>query len=148
MKPINKLLSVLIAAAALLLAVPASAGELGPQIPKPLKGEKCVEDTSDMRRNHMDYLKKHRDEALREGIRTEKYSLKECLDCHVSPTASANEEHFCKTCHAYTGVTLDCFECHNTRPQPSSSSLPRANAINSPESEALLKTFASVSTNK
>lgn len=128
MKPITKLLNVLPALLALTLSAPASAGDsdgVGPNIPAPVKGERCVEDTDEMRKNHMKYLLKHRDETLREGIRTKQYSLKECIECHVPPKGEAQEagrsegEHFCKNCHMYTGVKIDCFECHATRPEKS-----------------------------
>lgn len=128
MKRLSKLLSVLPALLALTLSAPASAAGkedgIGPNIPAPVKGERCVEDTSVMRKDHMKFLKRHRDETLREGIRTKQYSLKECLECHVPPReevqASRSEgEHFCKNCHMYTGVRIDCFECHATRPEKS-----------------------------
>lgn len=124
---ISKLLQLVPALLALTLSAPALAGGVPkPDIPKAVKGEQCVEDTAVMRRNHMDYLRHHRDDALREGIRTEKYSLKACLDCHVEPagsTQAAQGEHFCKSCHAYAAVHVDCFECHNTRPEPTSNAM-------------------------
>lgn len=128
MKRIAKLLSVLPALLVLTLSAPATAGDkegAGPYIPAPVKGEQCVEDTAVMRKDHMKFLKGHRDEALREGIRTKQYSLKECIECHVPPKAEAQAagrsegDHFCKNCHMYTGVKLDCFECHATRPERS-----------------------------
>lgn len=120
---ISKLLQMVPAALALTLSAPALAGDgAGPEVPKALKGEECVEPTSDMRRNHMEYLKHHRDEALREGIRTKQYSLKQCLECHVAPEGSPQAaqdsgEHFCAACHKYAGVTIDCFQCHATQPK-------------------------------
>ncbi len=128
MKPITKLLYVLPALLALTLSAPASAGEkegVGPYVPPPVKGEQCVEDTAVMRKDHMKFLKGHRDEALREGIRTKQYSLKECIECHVPPKSEAKAagrsegDHFCVNCHKYTGVKIDCFECHATRPAKS-----------------------------
>ncbi len=127
MKPLSKLLQLFAALSTLTLSVSAFADEgngVGPNIPKAVKGEQCVEDTDVMRRDHMKYLKKHRDETLREGIRTKQYSLKQCLECHVAaddaPEATRAEgEHFCKNCHVYTGVTIDCFECHATKPEKS-----------------------------
>jgi hypothetical protein len=128
MKRISKLLSVLPALLALTLSAPASAGNsdgAGPVIPAPVKGERCVEDTEVMRKNHMQFLLKHRNEALREGVRTKQYSLKECLECHVPVEEKSQEagrsegDHFCKNCHMYTGVKIDCFECHATRPEKS-----------------------------
>jgi hypothetical protein len=80
----------------------------------------CVEPTEDMRRNHMKYLLHQRDETVHEGIRTEKFSLEECIDCHVSSAPDAprvsSEKHFCNSCHTYAAVNIDCFECHADRP--------------------------------
>jgi hypothetical protein len=127
MRPLSKLLHLLALLSALTLSVSAATAEgngVGPVIPKAVKGKQCVEDTDVMRRDHMKYLKQHRDETLREGIRTKQYSLKQCLECHV-PSADAADatrtegEHFCKSCHVYAGVTIDCFECHATMPEKS-----------------------------
>jgi len=159
MKRINKLLSVLPALLVLTLSAPASAGEkeggVGPYIPPPVKGKQCVEDTEVMRKNHMKYLLKHRDETLREGIRTKKYSLKECIACHVPPEEDAKaagrseEDHFCKNCHAYAGVKIDCFECHATRPQGSAMFHPLVTPgmqsmkdVHQPDSAEMLNNFA------
>lgn len=121
MKPVRKLLGLLSAALLLITLVPSAIAEVGPTIPKPIKGKQCVAETSDMRRNHMDYLKTHRVEALRQGVRTKQYSLKECLECHVpakGEETTAESGQFCKNCHVYVGVKLDCFECHATQPEP------------------------------
>ncbi len=157
MKRLSKLLSVLPALLALTLSAPASAGDkegVGPNIPAPIKGEQCVADTVEMRKNHMKHLKGHRDEALREGIRTKQYSLKECLECHVPPKEEAQAtrtegEHFCKTCHVYAGVKIDCFECHATRPEKSAMFHPLVTPgmqtmkdVHQPDSSTLLNNFA------
>ncbi len=158
MKRLSKLLSVLPALLALTLSAPAGAAGkedgVGPNIPAPVKGEQCVADTDEMRKNHMKYLLKHRDETLREGIRTKQYSLKECLECHVPPKeeaqASRSEgEHFCKNCHMYAGVRIDCFECHATRPEKSAMFHPLVTPamkamkdVHQPDSGALLNKFA------
>lgn len=83
------------------------------------KGDKCVEDTQFMRRNHMDLLKHHRNETMRKGIRTTKHSLKGCVDCHAgSKTGSVatGKDDFCAACHTYAAVKLDCWDCHATKP--------------------------------
>jgi len=80
------------------------------------KGGQCVEDTQWMRKNHMHLLKHQRDEALRKGIRDDKISLKNCIECHASlkdGSAIAREDSFCVGCHQYEAVKLDCFECHS-----------------------------------
>ena len=127
MKRLKQLLCLLPALLVLTLSAPVHAGDkegdVGPFIPAPVKGKQCVRDTADMRRNHMKYLLKHRTETLREGIRTKKYSLKACIQCHVpqeGTTAAAEAKgkgFFCQNCHLYAGVKVDCFECHNTTPQ-------------------------------
>lgn len=108
----------------------AASGTLGPNrdsdgniVPTP-KGEHCVEETSYMRKNHMDLLLHKRDETMHEGIRTKKHSLTECIECHATPDDSGSiaritdeeSKHFCSTCHVATAVKLDCFECHADRP--------------------------------
>ncbi len=83
------------------------------------KGNKCVDDEDFIRRNHPDLLKHHRDEVVRKGIRTTKYSLKKCVECHASAktgsVASAKDD-FCVACHSYVGVQLECWECHSSKP--------------------------------
>ena len=99
-----------------------SGGAPKPVIQKAVKGEQCVEPTPYMRRNHMDVLDGHRDKTVLEGIRTKKYSLKECINCHASETTgsvAASKDDFCVSCHSYASVKIDCFECHSTKPQGS-----------------------------
>ena len=92
-------------------------------------GERCVEDTDFMRRNHMDMLKHQRDETMLRGVRTEQHSLKECINCHVvkgpdsKPVTVASPQHFCRSCHEYAAVSIDCFQCHASRPEPGDSSV-------------------------
>ena len=97
-----------------------SSGVPKPVITKAVKGEQCVEPTEYMRRNHMDVLDGHRDKTVHEGIRTKKYSLKECINCHASEktgSVAAAKDDFCVSCHSYASVKIDCFECHSTKPQ-------------------------------
>lgn len=115
------------AGVALLLPLIVSAESLVPEPPEAAKkyNEKtlCVEPVPDMRRNHMKYLLHHRTEALREGVRTKQFSLKECIDCHNAPSSKdgkvasiESKDHFCNTCHSYAAVKIDCFECHSDKP--------------------------------
>ncbi len=113
-------LAALIGAAAI-LAAPSFQAAAGADKPKLEhgKGDKCVEDTDFMRRNHMELLKHHRDETVHQGIRTTKYSLKQCVACHASEktgSVAATKEDFCAACHSYAGVKLDCWDCHATKP--------------------------------
>lgn len=83
------------------------------------KGEKCVEPTDEMRRNHMKMLLNQRDKTMHQGIRTTQYSLKNCIDCHANPKTNSviGKDGFCESCHSYAAVSLDCFECHSSAPQ-------------------------------
>jgi predicted CXXCH cytochrome family protein len=93
-------------------------------IPSPPKGkgEQCVRDTAFMRANHMNLLLHQRDETVQKGIRTKKYSLKECVACHAvpgsdgQPVSYEDPKNFCRECHDYTAVKIDCFECHASKP--------------------------------
>ena len=104
------------------LVTPALAGAPRPDIPEAIKGEQCVEETDFMRKNHMDLLQHQRDETMHKGIRTKKHSLKECFTCHVvkdtnnMPVSVKNPKHFCRECHDYAAVNVDCFQCHSSVP--------------------------------
>ena len=88
-------------------------------------GDACVKETSWMRRNHMELLKHDRDRTLRQGIRPVEGSIKGCVDCHANKNDQGAfipvdaEGEFCSACHTYTAVSLDCFECHATKPDVS-----------------------------
>jgi hypothetical protein len=92
-----------------------------PDIPRG-QGDSCVEDTEFMRRNHMNVLLHQRDDTVKEGIRTRQHSLKGCISCHAvsGPDDLAvtvdSPEHFCRSCHDYAAVKIDCFDCHASRP--------------------------------
>ena len=104
------------------LATPVIAGAPRPDIPEAIKGEQCVEETGFMRKNHMDLLQHQRDETMHKGIRTKKHSLKECFTCHVvkdannTPVTVKDPKHFCRECHDYAAVNVDCFQCHSSVP--------------------------------
>jgi len=97
------------------------AGIPTPEIQKG-KGDKCVEDTDFMRRNHMEVILHQRKETVYKGIRTKQHSLKGCINCHAVngddnvPVSFKNPKHFCNSCHTYAAVKMDCFECHASRP--------------------------------
>lgn len=105
--------------AGVVVTVPASAG---PPQPAKGRGDKCVAPTDWMRRYHMTTLTHQRDKTVHEGIRTPQFSLKGCIDCHQVKDSDgkavtvADDRHFCRTCHDYAAVRVDCFECHASRP--------------------------------
>jgi hypothetical protein len=87
----------------------------------------CVEPDEEMRRNHMNFILHQRDETVHEGIRTRQHSLEECVNCHASLDEEGDEYlpinsegQFCNSCHSYTAVNIDCFQCHATKPERSS----------------------------
>ncbi len=94
------------------------------------RGGKCVEDEHFMRRNHMNLILHQRDETMHKGIRTSKYSLKGCLECHTATRADGSyipindPGQFCESCHHFASVKIDCFECHATTPAVSPASKP------------------------
>jgi hypothetical protein len=93
-----------------------------PQITKG-KGDRCVEDTQFMRKNHMEVILHQRDETVHRGIRTKQHSLKGCVNCHVVkensvPVTNKSPKHFCSSCHNYAAINIDCFECHASTPGP------------------------------
>ena len=80
--------------------------------------QECVEPEDEMRRNHMNYILHQRDETMHNGIRTRQYALEECINCHASKGEDGeyirveDPRHFCASCHTYTSVSIDCFQCH------------------------------------
>ena len=110
---------------------PAMADDLLPYIPEAQgrfsEAQGCVEETQDMRVNHMEYILHQRDETVHEGIRDKQHSLVECINCHVSDAPDAprvsSEKHFCNSCHTYAAVSIDCFQCHADRPVETGSHL-------------------------
>ena len=81
------------------------------------RGDKCVEPTADMRRNHMKYILHQRDKTMHQGIRTTKHSLKNCVDCHADPKTNSvlGQDGFYSSCHQYASVQIDCFTCHTDK---------------------------------
>jgi [DsrC]-trisulfide reductase subunit J len=80
-------------------------------------GDKCVQPEEVMRRNHMQFILHERKETVHEGIRTKRYSLKNCVDCHADPKTGSvlGKDGFCASCHRYAAVSIDCFECHSSQ---------------------------------
>ncbi len=95
-----------------------------PTIPKALAGTDFHGDV-EIRKDHMKYLVHQRDDTVRKGIFGVKNSLKGCLTCHAvnddtdTPVSYESPQHFCRTCHDYAAVKVDCFECHSSKPDPS-----------------------------
>jgi len=122
----SKIVTAILGIALVLSLSPAYAGDSnGPVIPKATKSagkDKCVLPVAEMRRNHMNHILHQRDATVHEGIRTKQFSLTECVNCHVPAKPKGQEirvtssEHFCNSCHTYTAVSIDCFQCHSDQP--------------------------------
>lgn len=108
----------LVGLAAILLFAPvfANAGAPKPTIKIENPGQ-CIAPVMEMRSNHMDMLKHTRDRTMRQGIRGEKASLNECINCHASKTTGSvlGKDGFCQECHSYAAVKLDCWDCHQPK---------------------------------
>lgn len=126
MKPRAIIAALLVAVAMAMAGLSAASAEPAGRTPIPVpakgKGDKCVAPTDWMRRNHMAALMHKRDQTMHEGIRTQQFALKECVSCHAvngadgKPVTVADAKHFCRSCHDYAAVSVDCFECHASRP--------------------------------
>ena len=109
------------AVAAVVLAAPAVAADSASRVPYPHvkahRGDKCVEATDVMRRNHMEFILHQRDETMHKGVRTKQHSLKNCVNCHADPASNSvlGKDGFCQSCHNYAAVTIDCFSCHTDK---------------------------------
>lgn len=91
-----------------------------PTIPK-ASGEDVHKGVS-IRTEHMNLLLHQRDETMRKGLRPKNERLQACMSCHAvkgEDEHAVNYEspkHFCRTCHDYVAVKVDCFECHASQP--------------------------------
>ncbi len=105
-----------------LLAGPTLGEGVYPDIPK-ATGAPHPEGNEFWRTNHMYLLKHDRDLTVHEGDRDVQASIAECVTCHAvngpdaKPVSIASDQHFCRVCHDYAAVKIDCFQCHNSLPQ-------------------------------
>jgi hypothetical protein len=82
------------------------------------KGERCVEPTEEMRRNHMEKILHQRDRTVHQGVRTIQHSLKNCVNCHAAQSGSVlGKDGFCASCHQYASVHIYCFGWHTDKPE-------------------------------
>ncbi len=103
------------------------AGRVAMPVIKIERGENCVAPVEEMRRNHMTMLTHQRDRTMRQGLRETRFSLKNCIDCHASRETGSvlGKDGFCSSCHAYTSVKMDCFECHTPLREGGAAGAPR-----------------------
>lgn len=88
------------------------------------KPGKCVAETDEMRRNHMDKILHQRDITVHDGVRTKKHSLNNCIECHADQKTNSvlGKDGFCESCHTYSAVSIDCFSCHTHKRETSAKS--------------------------
>jgi [DsrC]-trisulfide reductase subunit J len=118
------LAALFIAAVSLGFALAARSAERTPMpvIPKG-KGSYCVRPVDFMRRYHMTMLLQQREVMVHEGVRTD-FNIEGCVNCHAvkgadgQPVGYDDPKHFCRACHDYESVSIDCFECHASKPAP------------------------------
>lgn len=116
------LIAISLAGALLALKVQGADGDFVVPGSKAAGLRSCVEPTEFMRREHMELIQHQRDATVHQGIRSTKHSLAECISCHVSKGGTEQSvpinrvDQFCGACHAYSAVSLDCFQCHATVP--------------------------------
>lgn len=83
-----------------------------------------TDDATVMIRNHPGFLFSHRTIVMHTGVGSPADSLERCVTCHAVKDASGqpvgfdDPAHFCRGCHTRAAVSIDCFECHQSRPSP------------------------------
>jgi hypothetical protein len=92
-----------------------------PAVPQ-ASGEPHPEGSEFWRKHHMELMRHGRDMTVRDGVRPIEASLKGCFDCHAVKddhgqyVTVKSETHFCRVCHDYAAVKVDCFMCHRSTP--------------------------------
>jgi nitrate reductase gamma subunit len=92
-----------------------------------------TEDSTVMIRFHPNFLLSFRTTVVHHGERTTSDNIERCVSCHAvngadgTPVGYSDPQHFCGSCHFRNAVTIDCFECHNSRIPKQEAALPSAN---------------------
>jgi hypothetical protein len=81
------------------------------------------QDPTVMIRNHPNFLMHKQGVVVYSGVRSNDDTIERCVTCHVvkeagQPVDFENPKHFCTACHNQAAVSIDCFECHNSKPLP------------------------------
>jgi hypothetical protein len=80
------------------------------------------DDPTVMVRNHPNFLFHSGSMTVYQGVRQDVNRLETCVDCHAvkgadgQPVGAEDPNHFCTSCHYRAAVTIDCFECHISKP--------------------------------
>lgn len=79
-------------------------------------------DATVMIRSHPKFLFSFRSAVLHQGAVVPSDNIESCVNCHAvkdeagQPVGFENPKHFCRACHLKVAVTIDCFECHASKP--------------------------------
>ena len=90
------------------------------------RGDRCIEPADIMRKQHMQFLFHDRDLTMREGNRSIRHSLVDCVECHTQTNQQQEaipinaSGQFCAVCHEAVSVRIDCFSCHAAVPDNAS----------------------------
>ncbi len=97
-------------------------GDIAPKVPIDRTKGECVLPGDQMRREHMKILVHRRDDTMYQGIRGGKAAFSACLNCHMvkddagKPVTIESPRHFCRVCHDFAAVKVDCWSCHKSVP--------------------------------
>ncbi len=81
-----------------------------------------TDDASVMIRNHPKFLFSFRTTVVHTGVDVPADNLERCVTCHAvkdakgEPVSFEDPTHFCRGCHNKAAVSIDCFECHQSKP--------------------------------
>jgi hypothetical protein len=86
-----------------------------------MKGHGLRFEPTAMVRYHTEFLMHRKNRVVHDGVRSERYSFRQCMTCHMKTDAGGavvkvgDSQHFCTSCHRQMAVTTDCFECHSSK---------------------------------
>ncbi len=75
-----------------------------------------------MQKNHQDLLKGRMNAEYPLDMTQKNISIEQCVTCHVQrgqdnmPVSADNANHFCRECHTFNKVSVNCFQCHASLP--------------------------------
>lgn len=98
----------------------------------PVSENRCIETSEYMRRYHMQLLEEWRNSTVRNNNRTYKTSDNRTYDINLSNTClgcHANKADFCDSCHSYSAVSPNCWECHIIPTPPSKQAVKDSHSV-------------------
>lgn len=145
MARIGAILAVMLALAGMAQAEGRSS--LWPDIPE-ASGTPHPEGNEYWRKQHMKLMVHDRDATVHAGDRAVGASLKGCFECHSvedeqgTPVTYASDRHFCRVCHDFAAVKVDCFTCHRSTPDGVDEARAHAGLMSAPGGETGMRTLS------